>query len=345
MNRIFLLSTLLVFLVSCAPKYSMGPEMDVNTYSYAVVNKSAYDQEIRPEIESLLAGLGFRVIEPGKASELNDENKAKTLTYAMQSFTTDQEARVRVKLLDYRSKAVVYSSEATHRFAGDQEESMLAAVQKSMEGLYQSYTDVNIAPEPVSDAPEEKEIREVASKDSETGEQDSVKKTADAEEDEWENISKSRKDLVKYFDKNYHKLDPIEGIWTDDKNEYTIAVFQDQVPAKRDFVGIVLSDTNSEWKTCDVLVEIKQTAHAGSYTATYYFPDRSEGGGTLEIENSGRLHGVFGKGGSDRKMNFLRNYPEHFAQADASRRRGPLSYGTGFVVDTSGYLVTNYHVV
>lgn len=342
MKRIFLLLTMAMMLASCATSYKIQPEADLDSYTYVLLEDAAHYRTMRGDLEATLSGLGFRVVDPGQAEQLTDSDKV--LTYTMQLFTRAKRADVRVRLVDSVTGNTVYAGEGSAAGEKSADQNAMLAAKEALEGIFNNYSgyshvakmDLSRSSAPAVQATPES--TQESDKSAEAGEEPKPAK--------WENIKKTREQLVEYFDKNSRSLEPVEGIWTDSGNEYTVAIFKNKIASKRDFVAIVLSE-KTDWKLCDVQMEIRMTAHPAAYTANYFLPDRTRVGGTLGLDKWGKLRGVFKDEDGDLELTFLRNYPEKFtAQVAEGNRRGPLSYGTGFFVDAAkGLVVTNYHVV
>jgi hypothetical protein len=340
MKRLLLITSLLLS-VSCASQYQIKPDMDLNAYRYVLLQESS--PEFQSDLTTILSGLGFRVLDFPGVQQLSERERQKVLVYHMQSLGTQKDARVRVQLFDLARGDLVYASQSTSQ-GHDPHTNVVLAARKALEGIFTNYRAVAsiraLDPPPGSLKAEARsgsihparESNEKAVKDDSPG-------------DDWENIPKTREELVKYFDGKVLSLDPIEGIWTSTNNEFTVAIFRNTVAPRRDFVGIVLSANQNGWNACDVQMEIRQTARARDYTAFFYLPDKTRVGGTIEVDQEDRLRGSFEEDGRRHQVTFLRNYPENFAQSGATRRGGPVSFGSGFFIDSKGLVVTNHHVV
>jgi hypothetical protein len=90
---------------------------------------------------------------------------------------------------------------------------------------------------------------------------------ARAEVTQW---SESR--VREYLVHNASRLDPLEGIWYSDKSRFGIV--RDRVPARRDFIGVLLSDGVENWKPGQVKAEFVKE-HDGSYKARYFYGDHA----------------------------------------------------------------------
>jgi S1-C subfamily serine protease len=339
MKRLILLTSLFLTVSCASQQYQIRPDMDLNVYRYVLLQESS--PELHSELTPILGGLGFKVLDRAGVQRLGEKERQKVLVYHMQSLGTEKEATVRVQLFDLVGGHRVYASEATSKGREPQANVVLAA-RKSLEGIFANYKAIATAP-----ALDKAAVRTAAEPLPAKGKPQSNEKSVndDSAKSVWENIPKSREELIKYFDSKALDLDPIEGIWTDTNNEYTVAVFRNTIAPRRDFVGIALAVKQSGWNVCDVQMEIRQTANARAYTASFFLPDKSKVGGTMEIDQEDRLRGTFEEKGRKHKVSFLRNYPENFAQSGSKKRSGPVSFGSGFFIDTKGLVVTNYHVV
>lgn len=282
---------------------------DINDYDTVTLAGSVNHQA---EITKMLSGLGFTVLDPGVIP-------AGSLIVRMQTLRTGKTTRVRLLFIDPAAEQVVFNSEGVNSEQATGDTALAEAIAKAGEGLYGAYigpvANPRSLPEPVQIQDKSGSHAEVAA---------DIRDEAPAP---LERVSRTRGQLVRYYDKFESRLDNIEGIWTDATDSQTVAFFVDTVPARRDFVGIVLSDSSNAYGPGDVCFEVKSAAEPGRYVATRYGSDGAKTGGILAITGKHDLTFTAGDtGAAESAVEYLRNYPgERSASGEPA---GPLSFGT-----------------
>ena len=82
---------------------------------------------------------------------------------------------------------------------------------------------------------------------------------------------------------------PIEGIWTDSDNKYTIGIIKDTTSKYADFIGVVLQSSALTWKPGEIKIELNETAGGGAYTGNIYMFNKTRLGTAFILDNSGTL--------------------------------------------------------
>ncbi len=168
----------------------------------------------------------------------------------------------------------------------------------------------------------------------------------------------------RYLDSTSSNLDPIEGIWTvnttttvglekqDLPNYATVAILRDTTNSERDFIEVALSGEG--WQRNAITAHFSKTAYSKVYTAKEFDPNASYTMWNFILEESGVLHAsrsTIRKEGYftsqvEQEIYYVKVYPpfEQGKKVSGNRSRFP-STGTGFLIDRSGLVITNYHVV
>jgi len=164
------------------------------------------------------------------------------------------------------------------------------------------------------------------------------------------NLSKDQ--IVEYLDQNESKLDKIEGIYQTMDNGYAQQPLYELAVIFNGFEYevIILEDIQS-WTAGDIKAYLEETAAKNVYTGKWIgaqklnedirFLSISDNGLILQFE----LNKVETEAGVI-TTSFLKKYPNNnkISIGNTIASKGTSS-GTGFVIDPSGYIVTNAHVV
>lgn len=140
---------------------------------------------------------------------------------------------------------------------------------------------------------------------------------------------------------------PIEGIWNDSDNKYTIGIIKDPTSKYADYIGIVLKSSAPTWKNGEIKFEFNETAGSGAYTGNAYLFNKTRLGTAFIIENNGAIlrHELPGPNNSTIRSVWVKTYPK---LATAASPGGPSSgvkwTGSGFLLSEAGLVATNHHV-
>ena len=143
--------------------------------------------------------------------------------------------------------------------------------------------------------------------------------------------------------------DPIEGIWTDSDNRYTIGIVRDQSQKYGDFVGVVLRSSLPIWAPGEIKMELRSASVPGAYTANVYIANKSRVGTSVLAENGGTtMHFDLARpDGSTARQLWVKNYPKLIPNESNSGHPTATSVswtGSGFLISGSGLVATNNHV-
>lgn len=187
---------------------------------------------------------------------------------------------------------------------------------------------------------------------------------------EWPSISKSETEFKTLFDSNKGDLDPIEGIWTitqcgtwrnvssgmtgsiPSQLSYRLAIFRDTTYPNYDFTAVVLESQYKQWSIGRVKARFRKTAYDRVYEALWFKADYSEEKGNYVIDETGLIK----KTQTDydplnryieltMESIFVKAYPPLSGKSSFSKDKSLKSTASGFLIASSGLIVTNYHVV
>lgn len=142
---------------------------------------------------------------------------------------------------------------------------------------------------------------------------------------------------------------PIEGIWSDTDNKYTIGIIKDPTSKYADYIGVVLKSSAPTWKEGEIKFEFNETASGGAYTGNAYLFNKSRVGTTFILDNGGSLlrFELPGSNNSTTRSVLVKSYPK---LATARTPNNPSSgvkaawTGSGFLLSANGLVATNLHV-
>jgi serine protease Do len=161
--------------------------------------------------------------------------------------------------------------------------------------------------------------------------------------DTWETVAISEAEFLAYVKENERALDPIEGIWSEGRgNQYRIAIKKDASKPGRDFVAFILSAKLPSWQTGYKKIDITRAAQRGVYIFNYFCADFSEEGATVVLGDTLAFSITLHTPSGNDTATFVKTFPVESTAAAAGK---PGASGTGFLLDESGFLVTNWHVV
>ncbi len=148
-----------------------------------------------------------------------------------------------------------------------------------------------------------------------------------------------------YLAENTDRLSPLEGIWSDQKGTYRIAIKRDAKSSMQEFMAIVLSSKHIFWNSGMIKARFTGTAYDNTFIARIFMGDHAEVGTTAKLEGGLLFSMPVQYLNRDEVITFIKISP----QASRGRplepeRQVSLSSGTGFVC-SNGVIVTNYHVL
>ncbi len=137
---------------------------------------------------------------------------------------------------------------------------------------------------------------------------------------------------------------PVEGIWTDTEDHYRLGIVAASGSNGADYVAVVLRSNSPVWQPSEIKAEIRSTASPDIFTCTYFMGDKKPAGTTLTLEHNSTLHGSIT---TPKPFDLLlvRVWPKIAAESASVTSAGGVASGTGFLLNRSGLLATNWHVV
>ena len=133
---------------------------------------------------------------------------------------------------------------------------------------------------------------------------------------------------------NQNGIDEIEGIYDEiGYDKYKLALKKE---GDENYNLIYLSGGSSSWAVGEVKAVITRTATPSMFKVLWYMGDKSENNGVYAMFEQGsfKLLGL-----NENETIFLKLFPS------VSGSGGVSGTGTGFALNSLGYIVTNYHVV
>lgn len=155
--------------------------------------------------------------------------------------------------------------------------------------------------------------------------------------------SKSETSIRKYFEEN--RANSIEGIWeysstSQQDNSYKLAI------TKSDYkFNVTILESNGYWKPGEIKAEIEPSAAESIMTVRWTMGDKKTTNKVI-AKNSNDALLEFKIGDSD--IMLYKVYPtlnKTRPQTTSSSDGDWLGNGSGIIISTSGYLITNYHVI
>jgi S1-C subfamily serine protease len=137
---------------------------------------------------------------------------------------------------------------------------------------------------------------------------------------------------------------PIEGIWTDTEDRYRLGIVPATAGSGADYFMVILRSNSPVWQPGEIKAEIRSTASPDIFTCTYFMVDKKAAGTTLTLEHNSMLHGSIT---TPKPLDLLlmRVWPKVSGESAAMASASTVSSGTGFLLNRSGLLATNWHVV
>jgi len=323
----------LAALAACtAGLHNSAPSADLGSYKFVVLHHAG---DLGPELGSTFKGLGLDIRESGTAEE-----QAETLVLSLQHITASGKTRAKVRLYELASGREIYASQATAESEA-YPEGVLQAARAALLGFYERHQCP--APDMSLLLAKESGVGKAVEADDDgvpavTTSTDRAKDVSVPERKE-----RSEDELKKYFEGRGKALAEVEGIWINERLGYSLAIFQDYQEGRREFVGIYLKGDDKSFISGDVILNIS-AKDAQAFPATHRSPQGGVVQGSFSLQ-SGELVGVFDNGsGGKMKMALSREYPASAQQAKPKPPTGN-TVGSGFLLSTMGYVVTNHHVI
>jgi hypothetical protein len=95
-----------------------------------------------------------------------------------------------------------------------------------------------------------------------------------------------------FWEKSFHDHPPtsdLEGLWSDEKGLYTVAITKAPPTVDFDYVGVVVSTNSPVWSRGEIKMEFKKTAGSGAFIGNYYPASKKRSGTIYTLEGGGIL--------------------------------------------------------
>lgn len=89
--------------------------------------------------------------------------------------------------------------------------------------------------------------------------------------------------------KTMNLINPIEGIWTDNNNRYTIGIIKDTSKKFGDYIGVILKSGYPIWTPGEIKIEFKETSSNTTFMGNVYMRDKSKQGTTFILDSNNTI--------------------------------------------------------
>lgn len=137
----------------------------------------------------------------------------------------------------------------------------------------------------------------------------------------------------------------IEGIWSDPKEDYRLAILPAPKGSGADYYAIVLRSTSPIWTPGEIKAELRSTASPDVFTSSYYIGNKKPVGTTFTLDHDAVLRTSVTTPNGPTDVTFLRVWPTFDASKDAGGPSKGGASGTGFLINKQGLVATNWHVI
>src|SRR5271157_101832 len=137
----------------------------------------------------------------------------------------------------------------------------------------------------------------------------------------------------------------VEGIWSDAQDEYRLGIVPAPGGSGADYVAIVLQSNMPLWHPGEIKAEIRSTASPEVFTCTYFLANKKPTGATLALDHNSVLRGSYTTPKGTTELLLLRVWPGITGQSERGASAKAATSGTGFLLNRSGLIATNWHVV
>ena len=138
---------------------------------------------------------------------------------------------------------------------------------------------------------------------------------------------------------------PVEGIWSDPQDEYRLGIVPAPAGITADYVAVILRSNKLLWQPGEVKAEIRKTASPDVFTCTYFLANKKPTGTPLTLDHNAVLRGSFATAKGTTDIVLVRVWPSIVGEPDHRSPTTSGATGTGFLLNRSGLIATNWHVV
>ena len=144
--------------------------------------------------------------------------------------------------------------------------------------------------------------------------------------------------------KQKERRNEIQGIWTDEKDQYRLGIIAAPSGSGADYVAVVLRSTSPAWRPFEIKAEFRTTASIGVFTGTYFTLNKQPVGTTFTLDGGVLRTSVQTQAGPTDVV-LLRVWPVLTDEPVASTSTTTVTLGSGFLLNRNGLIATNWHVV
>lgn len=142
--------------------------------------------------------------------------------------------------------------------------------------------------------------------------------------------------------------DPLEGIYerllldnAKDATRYAISIVKNTSNNGYNALYLGGASNYNDWQPYEIIAEIIPSATQNLFTVKWFLPDKTiDDSVYMSADAIGVLHFSFSRGNDAETRKYFKTFPKR-NNNDIS----PIATGSGVAITSSGYIVTNYHVV
>jgi len=105
---------------------------------------------------------------------------------------------------------------------------------------------------------------------------------------------------------------PIEGIWTDKQNRYTIGIVKDGTKQYGDYIGVILKSASPVWNPGEIKLELREGSGGTGFIGNVYMGNKSKQGTTFSLgsDNTELSYDTRGGNNTTSRALWVKTYPK-----------------------------------